>query len=274
MACSVRPGSRAEIFCHLWPSSSTERMIVLSSAADQLTRSAGLSSSVEHVVELMRVGDGATSIHCRSASDHFTAEGGLGSLKWLLVCSSGSTEWPPLCTGRCLTRFHRLRTESSDRSGSMDAISRHLQPCSRTPATIIASSSLDHAVRAARLRPWWRPLSNVCTAGHVVMRAVVVTCGGICAVGAVLMRVAVVACGGICAVGAGGYTLTGVAWDGKVCNGTAYDAVFRSMAAGSSDGLAVMILNSDGWQTTAGAVNGMPTGSEAAGGRTWATGQR
>ena len=47
IACSVRPGSRAAILCHLLPSSLTERTMVSSSLRDQLTRSGSSSSSFE-----------------------------------------------------------------------------------------------------------------------------------------------------------------------------------------------------------------------------------
>ena len=48
MACSVRPGRRSAILCHLLPNSPTDRAIVSSSLRVQLTRS-GLSSASEAV---------------------------------------------------------------------------------------------------------------------------------------------------------------------------------------------------------------------------------
>merc|ERR1719440_2514472 len=51
------------------------------------------------------------------------------------------------------SRFHRLRTASSERPGSIAAILRHLQPWRATPLRIVSSSAVLHSLRSEPLRP-------------------------------------------------------------------------------------------------------------------------
>mmetsp|Transcript_34252 Transcript_34252/g.94338 ORF Transcript_34252/g.94338 Transcript_34252/m.94338 type:complete len:226 (+) Transcript_34252:151-828(+) len=122
IAWSVRPGSRLAILCHLVPISCTLCRIVSSSVRLQLTRS-GLTRSglPPPSVESLRAGGGG---------------GGSGM---------------PL--SRLFSRLHRLRTASSERPGSMAAITRHLQPCAATAPRIASSSAFVHSLRSPPLRP-------------------------------------------------------------------------------------------------------------------------
>ena len=53
----------------------------------------------------------------------------------------------------CCSRFHRLRTASSERPGSRAAFCRHRSPSSFTPRWIAMSSSGVHGVRFVGSRP-------------------------------------------------------------------------------------------------------------------------
>mmetsp|Transcript_18858 Transcript_18858/g.48188 ORF Transcript_18858/g.48188 Transcript_18858/m.48188 type:complete len:390 (+) Transcript_18858:317-1486(+) len=136
MACSVRPGRRRAILPHLCPKSATELTIVSSSCRDQLMRS-GLLPPSPSALLLPRY---------------------LPPLRPLdLPLPSVRPASPLTLAGRrgfcaSFSRFQRLRTASSERPGSMEAMIRQRQPWLSTFERMSSSSLADHSLRSATLR--------------------------------------------------------------------------------------------------------------------------
>mmetsp|Transcript_22208 Transcript_22208/g.70999 ORF Transcript_22208/g.70999 Transcript_22208/m.70999 type:complete len:251 (+) Transcript_22208:322-1074(+) len=136
IACSVRLGSRSLIFAQRWPNSRTQLVMTASSLFVQLIR---FSSA-----PFARLGGRAATSGCEPTL--LAPQGGGQS-------GGGEPAAPPprlpgtfaAAPPAALRRDQRLRTASSERWGSCEAMKRHLAPWSATPCRIVSSSSCRHS---------------------------------------------------------------------------------------------------------------------------------
>mmetsp|Transcript_32418 Transcript_32418/g.96677 ORF Transcript_32418/g.96677 Transcript_32418/m.96677 type:complete len:284 (-) Transcript_32418:108-959(-) len=174
MAWSVRFGSRCAIRNQRWPNSATLAAMIASSRVLQPVRSGCLARAAlgEAGAALGEAGDGGgcswpEGRGCGEADDASGGDAAPASL-WAVAEETAGAGWvgeeaglaaalaaasprpthPPFASGIAMSpcsRFHRLRTASSERPGINSAMRRHLSPFSFAWRRISRSSSRDHS---------------------------------------------------------------------------------------------------------------------------------
>mmetsp|Transcript_56783 Transcript_56783/g.112779 ORF Transcript_56783/g.112779 Transcript_56783/m.112779 type:complete len:236 (-) Transcript_56783:1667-2374(-) len=157
-AWSVLDGRRAATAHQRGPSSCTARTMIWSSCGDQETRGLSPSSSAMRLFDAFSAGrffDGTASrpspclLEVEPARPPVVMPLLLLSSMLSLEAALAPMSPPPLRMAAAFasscSRFHRLRTESSERPGSSGAISRQRMPIRSTHAEMVASSSVDQA---------------------------------------------------------------------------------------------------------------------------------